>query len=238
MSAEELLPDICTGWRLAARVLAEERSWSYFRAYDHVIVNYLEKGGDTRPLLDLILNLRRVPGKRATEYIGAMMEPRLKAKFPDGELPYNIGFNLNRKRGRPLKEAETPEITEVCTILVCGLNAIELNMPPERRFWIYLASALDHDGYKRSNGSNFPLKAKTQRAAGSKGSRGNPEITLRTVVLHSAVSDAIGSGAKYDSAISDVVSEIERLGRAEQWKGWIGDPTVRHAYKAIKKRII
>jgi hypothetical protein len=230
MTGQDMLPDIDTPWRLSARELAEIRGWDFFRAYDHVVVNYLLSAGDVRPLLDLILRLRRAPGNRATEYIGAMIDRRLKVKFPNDEFLFDIGFEENRKRGRPSRHPNAFFRDTVCVTLVAGLNAIERDASPGWLFWTYLAAALDHEGYGRSKGANFPIKAKTQAVAGRKGRRRDPEIMRRNIVLASAVSDAMRSGCKYESAITDVLAEIERQGQAEQWKAWVGRQTIRDAY--------
>ena len=67
------LPHAVNGWRLEASRLSKSRSWNFYRTFDHVLVRYLA-AGDARPLLDLIVNLSRPPGRRACEFIAAITD--------------------------------------------------------------------------------------------------------------------------------------------------------------------
>jgi len=204
--------DLCYPWRGDANDLARARDWDFYRALDDVLLRYL-MAGDSRPLCDLVLNLKQQPGEEAARDIAAMIAAR-KIRI--------------ETRGRPKKNevALTRYLSELCL----GLDQIGHRRAPRRFFWQVLARALNYEG-----DPDFLLKAKFNRG---KGAPPNPELFRRDQALAWFVDKKRAEGVLRKVAIEQVRAEIEALGREERWEGKVGFETIRTAYKRFgaKKR--
>jgi hypothetical protein len=232
----ETPPDLDTSWLGSAQDLAIARNWHFWRAFDHVLVKYL-MDGDTRPLLDLIFRQKRTPSLRVGEYIAAMIDRRFLARFPDPNFPYEIRIKENRRPGRPRNGATARLSADECQqTLATGLRAIEEGRLPVRDFWLDLATAIDFDGSKRNKCANFPLRAELVRTDGRNGRRKDPSLLRRKFALAAFVAERMENGAKYDQAVEEVRTEIENVGKAQKWKGWVGSQTIRDAYDQVNPK--
>jgi len=246
----EELPDAANGWRCEALELHKKRGWEFSRAYDHVLVRYLA-AGDARPLLDLICNLRRAPGRRAGELIAAITDGKPLLDRIDGlsDLPpidtrgrlrhcaplYAIRISERRGRGRPKAEAEDAAKGEICLSLVLGFCALATAKWPPKGFWPHFAAALDFEGYERSTGRPFPFKAEPVRTDGGTGRTRDPELEMRDKALHFAVAKKI-EGLKYEAAIEAVRADTEAQHKAGDRGGWPERATIRAAYDKLSAR--
>jgi len=249
------LPDAANGWRFEAWEIHKRRGWNFYRAYDHVLVRYLA-AGDARPLLDLICNLRRQPGRQAREFVAAITDGEALLERVDGisDLPriemrrkfrhcnplYAIRISEHRGRGHPAPD--DPFKSERRLALVFGFCSLATGLPPQATFWPDLAAAFDLEGYEqRSKGRPFPFKAKLVRTDGGTGRSRDLELETRDKVLHAAVAKKIEGGRGYKAAVEEVRREIEEQARAERALGKVvigavESGTIRAAYDTLSRR--
>ena len=195
-----------TAWGIEALWLAEARNWPPYRAFDHVLLRYLDQG-DFRPLLCLLQH-GKIPGGGVLRCLAAMIDPEFRARFPNASFPYEIRFEVSRKRGRP--KGYTSGITSavvVYWVFNAGVTAMKDGHRPVDLFWKQLADALDHDAYRQARGEAFPLKAKLVRTDGVKGRHRHPELGMRDRALAWSMSEAIKQGTNYEKALDDVASQ-------------------------------
>jgi hypothetical protein len=237
----EALPDIDTPWRLEARLLADMREWTFPSAYDRVLVRYLLHG-HCGPLVDLILRQRRAPGLAESQYIAAMIDRGLRSQFREPNFPFEIGFDQNRRRGRPAN-GHIAVSKEALSHLFAGLGLLGEGRMPAMPFWDTLAGALAVESHKRGTMPGlrgtveFPLKAKLVRADRRKVHGQNPELPMRDFLIATAMAEKMEQGLKYDQAKSDVLRDIDRQAAVENWKGpRFGEETVRKAYDTAARR--
>jgi hypothetical protein len=249
----EELPDAINGWRVEASVLHKRRGWDFYRAYNHVLVRYLARG-DARPLLDLILNLRRKPRRWVSEFIAAITDGealidqitaisglpliQMRRRFRHCRPSYEIRISERRGQGRPKAEPENADKSEFRLSLVCGFGALAARVPASNRFWFALAAALDPERYERSMGRPPPFKAELVRTDGEIGRPRDPELETRDKALHAALTKKIEGGLKYDTAVEDVRVEFEARAKAERALGkveigLVGSATIRAAYDKL-----
>ena len=226
--------DAVNGWRAEAWEIHKRRGWDFYRAYNHVLVRYLARG-DARPLLYLILNLRRQPRRWVSEFIAAITDGKAlidqiaaisdlplvdtRSRFRHCAPLYEIRISERRRRGRPKAEVEDARRSEIRLSLACGFGALAAGLSASNRFWTDLATAFDFEGYERSKGRPFPFKAELVRADGKTRRPRDPELEARAKALHAAVTKKIEGGLKYDAAVEEVRVEIEARGKEERALG-------------------
>jgi hypothetical protein len=140
VAAVNQLPDAINGWRFEAWKLHKGRGWDFYRAYDHVLVRYL-LSGDARPLLDLILLQKRLPGPRVGEFIASITDGQplldavfgsvsdvqmidVRGRFRNRILPVEIRITENRGRGRPKVTLDDQFERDIRLRLVRGFCAL------------------------------------------------------------------------------------------------------------------
>lgn len=243
-------PDRINAWRFEAEILAEHRSWEYFRAYDHVIARYL-LSGDARPLLDLIAWQKRPPGSKVGKLIAAITDgqPLLDAvfgrasdlqmidipsRFRTEVLPYEIRITENRGRGKPKVVSDDQLKGDIRWRVIEGFSALANWGRAPRPFWIDLAHALDFKGYQRSTGRRFLLKAIFKRTDGGTGRPSNPELGIRDELFYSSVMEKrAGKKLKYEFGILDVLADLEAHRKAEGWTKEFKPKIIKDAYDRI-----
>ena len=215
----EELPDAVNGWRVEALKLHKQRGWNYYRAHNHVLVRYLV-GGDARPLLDLIVNMKRQPRRRAGEFIAAITDSAtlidridwlpdlptidMRRRFRHCSPKFEIRISERRGRGHPQAGPDNTGKSEIWLELLRGFIALATDKWPLEQFWRHLAIALSfNEG--RCLDQTFPVEAKLVRTDGRSGRRRDPELQVRDQVFHAAVHEKMAAGSKYEFAI------IERL---------------------------
>jgi hypothetical protein len=244
----EELPDAINGWRAEAWEFHKKRGWDFYRAYNHVLVRYLA-WGDARPLLDLILNLRRQPRRRAAEFIAAITDGKaLIDQIPAiSDLPtidtrsrfchcaplYEIRISERRRRGRPKAGPEDAAKSEIRLHLLLGLCALATGKWPLQQFWIDLAKALSFDE-EICLDQSFPFEAKFVRADGRLGRREDPELQARSRAFHAAVREKRAPGSKYEFAIDDALADLEAQRKAEGWTKEFKRKIIKDAYDRIE----
>jgi hypothetical protein len=247
----EELPDAVNGWRVEASVLHKRRGWDFYRAYNHVLVRYLA-WGDARPLLDLILNLKRQPRRRAAEFVAAITDGKALIDHipPISNLPtidtrsrfrhcaplYEIRISERRERGRPKTGPEDVARSEIRLILVCGFGALAVGIPASDGFWFALAAALEPERHERSTGIPFPFKAELVRTDGRLGRRKDLELQAQSRAFHAAVLEKRAAGSKYEFAITDVLADLEAQRKAEGWTKEFKPKIIKDAYDRIARK--
>ena len=246
----EELPDAVNGWRVEASTLHKRRGWDYWRAYDHVLVRYLA-AGDVRPLLDLIRNLRRPPGRKAGEFIAAITDGNAlingigglsglrpidtRSRFRHCAPMFEIRISERRGRGRPKAEAEDAAKSEFRLHLLLGFCALATDKWPLEQFWIGLAKALSFNEEKYLD-QTFPFEAKLVRTDGQLGRRPDPELPARDQVFHAAVREKMAAGSKYEFAINDALADLEAHRKAEGWTKEFKPKIIKDAYDRIARK--
>jgi hypothetical protein len=247
----EELPDAVNGWRVEALILHKRRGWDFYRAYNHVLARYLTRG-DARPLLDLILNLRRQPRRWVSEFIAAITdgEALIDQIAAISDLPpidtrswfrhcspmFEICISERRGRGRPKAEVEDARRREIRLILVCGFGALAAGIPASDGFWFALAAALEPKRHERSTGRPFPFKAELVRTDGRLGRLRNPELQARDQVFHAAVRKKMAAGSKYEFAINDSLADLEAQRKVEGWTKKFKPKIIRNAYDRMARK--
>ena len=247
----EELPDAVNGWRTEASVLHKQRNWEYWRAYDHVVVRYLA-AGHARPLLDLILNLKRQPRRRTSEFIAAITDGKalldqisglsdlplvqMRGRFRHCVPTFEIRISERRGRGRPKPGPEDAAKAEIRLILVCGFGALAAGIPASDAFWSALAAALDPKRHERSIGRPFPFKAELVRTDGGIGRPRDPELRARDQVFHASVREKMAAGTKYEFAIKDALADLEAQRKAEGWTKEFKPKIIRDAYDRTARK--
>ena len=103
-------------------------------------------------------------------------------------------------------------------------------------FWIDLAHALDFEGYERSTGRRFPLKAAFKRADGGTGRPRDPALETRDLLFHASVLEKMVAGSKYEFAIIDVLADLEAHRKAEGWTKEFKPKIIKDAYDRIARK--
>ena len=238
----EELPDAVNGWRVEASVLHKRRGWDFYRAYNHVLVRYLA-AGDVRPFLDLIVNLKRQPRRRAGEFVAAITDGEALIDRIGGlsDLPpidtrsrlrhcvpkFEICISERRGRGRPKAGPEDAAKRKIRLRLFLGFCALATNKWPREQFWIDLAKALSFNGEKCLD-ETFPFEAKLVRIGGQMGRWHDPELPMRDKALHAAAAKEIADGQKYVAAVEAVRADVEEQHKARDRGGWAEPSTVPH----------
>jgi hypothetical protein len=248
------LPDCINAWRLEAWKLHKGRSWDFYRAYDHVLVRYLSTGNPW-PLLDLILRLRRIPGRRAAKFLAAITDghPLLDGLSKISDLPLTefrgrfrhcktqYEIRICERRGAGRLGPDDPTKSETRWRLFAGFSGGADGKRPPNAFWIDFVNALFPERYVRWKGKPFPFKAKLVRTDGYIGRPSNPELEARDEVLGALVARKIEDGVPYKNAVDQVRREIEAQARAERALGKVaigvvGSGTIRAAYDRLSRR--
>jgi hypothetical protein len=250
----EELPDCINAWRFDAWKLHKSRGWDFYRAYDHVLVRYLSAGNPS-PLLDLILRLHRIPGRRVAKFLAAITDgqplldgdsdfsdlplTQYKSRFRHCKPQYEIRISERRGRGRPGPDDETR--SETRWRLAAGFLGLADGKRPPDSFWLNFANALFPERYVRWNGQPFPFKAKLVRTDGGLGRPSDPGLEARDEVLAALMARKIEDGLHYKIAVDEVRREIEAQARAERALGKtaigvVGPETIRAAYDRLRGR--
>jgi hypothetical protein len=246
-------PDAVNGWRLEASKLSKSRNWNFYRTFDHVLVRYLA-AGDARPLLDLIVNLSRPPGRRAGEFVAAITDGKALIDRIGGlsDLPpidmrgrlhhcaplYEIRISERRGRGRPKAKAEGEDAakSESCFRLLLGFCALATGEQPPKQFWGGFAKALSFNEEIWLD-HTFPFEAELVRTDGRLGRPCDPELPIRDQALGFAMAKKIEDGLKYESGLDAVRADIEAMHKAGERGGWAEPSTIRAAYDKLKPKI-
>ncbi len=246
----EELPDAVNGWRVEAWVLHKRRGWDFYRAYDHVLVRYLA-AGHARPLLDLIHNIGRPPGRRAGEFIAAITDGQAlidrigglcdlplidtRSRFRHCAPMFEIRISERRGRGHPKAGPDDAAKSEIRLHLLLGFSALATDILPPEQFWIGLAKALSFNE-KKCLDQAFPFKARFVRTDGRKGRPRDPELQARDQVFHAAVRKKMAAGSKYEFAISDALADLEEQRKAEGLTKEFKPKIIRDAYDRIVRK--
>jgi hypothetical protein len=117
-----------------------------------------------------------------------------------------------------------PLKSEVLKKLRIGAALLEVGRRPNRRFWNYLAMAMNAEGQWEPD-LHFPIKARLFRTDGTKGRDFNPELKIRQRVIEWLLKQELSRGIKYEVAVAEVSTKLR-----------IGAKTVRNAYDPHAKR--
>lgn len=213
-----------SAWSLASRLIADRDGVDFYHALDRVIVYWLING-DSRPLIELLAHGRE-PGLRTAQFIGGMLDERLRATIPADIAPrFRIDIVDNLRRGKPSKKMIARARARRQQIET-GLRLLRDGRPAYRLFWITLRRAFDQ-------ALDFPLRAEIVRIDGGTGRPANPELPIVAVVLANLMKDKIEQGTKYQFAAADVLADIKKQAAHEGWTGKIGEETIRKAYNDL-----